>query len=174
MMTLGICHRGARSRDLSLFVHPTRRELRYQVYDAISNGARGLNFYGAHICLAPADAELGWNWKTWFNAVRPVLREIAPGSPLHEALVRPGTGVGLRVAGTKASVISRRTATDLWAIVTRNARGPGKLTIRVSGLPPRVRYGKVYGKPSRIEVRNGAVTLRLREWGVQVLRFPLP
>ena len=174
MMTLGICHRGARSRDLSLFVHPTRRELRYQVYDAISNGARGLNFYGAHICLAPADAELGWNWKTWSNAIRPVLREIAPGSPLHEALVRPGTGVGLRVAGTRASVISRRTATDLWAIVTRHARGPGKLTIRVSGLPPRVRYGKVYGKPSRIEVRNGAVTLRLREWGVQVLRFPVP
>ena len=88
--------------------------------------------------------------------------------------MRLETGVGLRVAGTKASVISRRTATDLWAIVTRHARGPGKLTIRVSGLPPRVRYGKVYGKPSRIEVRNGAGPLRLREWGVQVLRFHLP
>ena len=106
MMTLGICQQGARSRDLSLFVHPTRRGCHYQVYDAISNGARGLNFYGAHICLAPADVGLGWNWKTWSNAIRPVLREIAPGSPLHEALVRPGTGVGLRVGAAGASVIS--------------------------------------------------------------------
>jgi hypothetical protein len=174
LMTLGICQRGAQSRDFSLFVHPTRRELRYQVFDAISNGARGLNFYGSHICLAPGDAELGWNWKTWFNALRPVLREIAPGSPLHEALVRPGTGVGLRVAGYRASVISRRTDTDLWVIVTRHSRGAKKQAIRISGLPRGLRYGKVYGKPRRVLVRNGTLTLGLGEWGVQVLRFPLP
>jgi len=172
VMTLGICHSGARSPDLSTFILPTRHELRFQVYDAIMNGARGLNFFGSHMCLSPADAELGWNWTAWYTALRPVLTEIAPGAPLHDALIRPGTGAGLRVRGYAAAVVSRRTATDLWVIVANRARGDGKRIVRVSGLPKTVRRAKIYGRPRHLEVRDGAVTLRLREWGVQVLRVP--
>lgn len=173
VMTLGICHSGARSPDLSTFVLPTRRELRFQVYDAIMNGARGLNFYGSHLCLSTADAELGWNWTAWFAALRPVLAEIAPGAPLHAALVRPGTGARLRVRGYGAAVVSRRTATDLWLIVANRARGEGWRTIRVSGLPKTAGRAKVYGQRRYVGIRDGAVTLRLREWGVQVLRVRL-
>lgn len=172
VMTLGICHSGARSPDLSTFVLPTRRELRFQVYDAIVHGARGLNFYGSHLCLSPADAELGWNWTAWFSALRPVLAEIAPGAPLHDALVRPGTGAGLRVTGYGAVVQSRRTPTDLWVIVTNRARGEGKRIVRVSGLPRTARRAKVYGQPRYLKVIDGTVTLRMRAWGVQILRIP--
>jgi hypothetical protein len=174
VMTLGICHSGARSPDLSTFVLPTRHELRFQVYDAIMNGARGLNFYGSHLCLSPADAELGWNWTAWFTALRPVLAEIAAEAPLHDALVRPNSGrAGLRVSGPGSAVVSRRTATDLWVIVANRARGEGQRTIRVSGLPKTARRAKLYGQARYTAVRNGVATLRLREWGVQVLRVPI-
>jgi hypothetical protein len=172
VMTLAICHGGAHSPDRSRFILPTRGELRFQVYDAITNGARGLNFYGSHLCLSRADAALGWNWTAWFAALRPVLAEIAPGAPLHDALVRPGTGARLRVPAHSVTVVSRRTATDLWAIVTNRARGEGRRTIRVSGFPNTARRAKIYGQPRYLAIRDGVVTLRLRKWGVQVLRVP--
>jgi len=174
VMTLASCHGGSWNRPHNtLFRQPTLVQNRYMIYTAITNGARGLNFYGGNgACRGPGDAELGWNWTYWFAALRPVLREIMPGAPLHDALVRPGTGAGLRVS-YGATVVSRRTETDLWVIASRHAAGAGKRTIRVSGLPSGYRTGKVYGKPRWVAARGGAFQVRLRQWGVQVLRFPL-
>ncbi len=172
LMTLAICHGGSWNAERTLYRLPTLRETRYKVYDAIMNGARGLNFYGGHLaCMSESDKALGFNWGYWYGALRPVLLEIAPGSPLHAALVRPQTGVGLRI-GYGGTVISRRTDTDLWIVAARHVAGDRKRSLRISGIPSQYRRGKIYGKPRTIEARGGSITVRLNQWGVQVLRFP--
>ena len=42
-------------------------------YQAIANGARGLNYFGGHLTqvASPEDAALGWNWRFWEQVLRP-------------------------------------------------------------------------------------------------------
>src|SRR3990172_819599 len=46
---------------------PAFAEERFMAYEAIINGARGLNFFGGNlpVSLNPEDAKLGWNWTFW-------------------------------------------------------------------------------------------------------------
>ena len=46
---------------------PTLHEERFMTYQAIANGARGLNYFGGHLTqvATPEDAEAGWNWTFW-------------------------------------------------------------------------------------------------------------
>ena len=48
-------------------------------YQAIVNGARGLNFFGGHLTqvATPADAAAGWNWTFWEEVLRPLVRELS-------------------------------------------------------------------------------------------------
>ena len=59
---------------------PTLHEERFMAYQAIVNGARGLNFFGGHPTQIadPADAESGWNWTFWSRVLRPLLPSSAP------------------------------------------------------------------------------------------------
>ena len=63
---------------------PTFPEERFMIYQAIINGARGLNFFGGNLptSLNAGDAKLGWNWTFWRRVLRPLLDEIGPKSPL--------------------------------------------------------------------------------------------
>ncbi len=45
-MTLQICFSGSQNKEGTEFILPTRHQERYMIYDAIVNGARGLNFFG--------------------------------------------------------------------------------------------------------------------------------
>ena len=93
------------------FVLPTTRQMRFMAYDAIMHGARALFFFGGDNphCFTAADEPLGWNWTYW-QQLAPLIRQLAPPSPLYPALLPPGTGIGLRSDDAKIEVISRTTA----------------------------------------------------------------
>jgi hypothetical protein len=175
IMTLGVCTRASSAPD-GRYVLPTRRQTRYMVYDAIMNGARGLNFYGTHLprCMSAADATAGWNWTYWIRSLRPVVRELAAEGPLHAALVQPWLEPGIRVRQRGFSVMGKRTATDLWVFVARHGVGKtARRTVRVVGLPPDVGSGTVYPSSSAVTTAAGAFETKLRRFSVLVVRFPL-
>jgi hypothetical protein len=60
-------------------------EERFMTYQAIINGARGVNYFGASIPAGwnEQDQKLGWNWHFWNRVLRPVVEEIGTKSPLY-------------------------------------------------------------------------------------------
>jgi len=78
-------------------------------------------------------ARLGWNWTYW-QQLAPLIRQLAPTSPLYPALLAPGTGVGLRSNDATINVISRTTANGRIWILAEN-RSSHFHRAAISGLP---------------------------------------
>jgi hypothetical protein len=174
-MTLQICFKGSKNRNGDDFVLPTRRQERYMVYDAIINGARGLFFFGGELprCHNARDRALGWNWTFWDTVLEDLLDEIAEGSPLHPALLRPETTVRLRTNDFRTQAISRRVgARELWVIAAHSGKRPE--TVTISGLPSWARTGRLYPAGVDVRAQGGKVTQRFPGWGVRVIRFVRP
>jgi hypothetical protein len=174
-MTLQICFKGSKNRQGDDFVLPTRRQERYMVYDAIINGARGLFFFGGELprCHSERDRALGWNWTFWGTVLEDLLAEVAEGSPLHPALLRPETTVRLKTDDPRTEAISRRVgARELWVVAAHNGKRPETVTIR--GLPAWTRTGRLYPGGGSVTVKGGQITQRFPGWGVRVIRFVRP
>ncbi|HXV32587.1 MAG TPA: hypothetical protein VD769_01155 [Gaiellaceae bacterium] len=174
-MTLQICFKGAKSRYRDDYVLPTKRQERYMVYDAIINGARGLFFFGGELprCQTERDRALGWNWTFWNRVLEDLVDEIAEGSPLHAALLRPETTVRLRTNSTRTGAIRRYGRSgELWVIAAHNGGQTRAVTIR--GLPPWARSGRLYPGGGRVTAAGGKLTLHFPRWGVRVVRFVRP
>ena len=175
MTSLQICFAGSDDRFGSgRFVLPTRRQERYMIYDAIVNGARGLTFFGGQLshCHTRSDAARGWNWSFWRRVLRPLVREIGIGSPLHAALLRPGTTRPLGTGSAATQAISRRVGRTLWVIATR--RGPSGATVTIRGLPTWARIGRRHPSGRAVTAHGGQIRTHLDGWGVVVLRFTQP
>lgn len=173
--TLQICSGGSDDPAGSgAYTLPTTREERYMAYDAIVNGARGLNFYGGDIprCLNRRDRALGWNWAFWNRTLRGLVREIGIDSPLHPALLRPETTRRLDTGNAGTQAISRRVGRTLWVIATQ--RGPTGASVTIRGLPAWARAGRSYPGGRLVSARNGRLRVSLPGWGVQVMRFTQP
>lgn len=173
--TLQICFKGSKNRQGDDFVLPTRRQERYMVYDAIINGARGLFFFGGELprCQTERDRALGWNWTFWNRVLEDLVDEIAEGSPLHAALLRPETTVRLRTNSTRTGAIRRYGRSgELWVIAAHNGGQTRAVTIR--GLPPWARSGRLYPGGGRVTAAGGKLTLHFPRWGVRVVRFVRP
>jgi hypothetical protein len=115
---------------------PSLHEERFMAYQAIVNGARGLNFFGGHMTqvATPADAAAGWNWSFWQQVLRPLVRELS--SPLLQpALVAPDAQQRVKTATPAIELITRRTAQFLYVIAVR--RGGTTSVVKFTGLPRR-------------------------------------
>ena len=68
-------------------------------YEAIIDGARGINYFGGSIdvTLNPRDKQLGYNWTFWDRILKPLLAELNDKSPLHEALIAPNSKFPVKV-----------------------------------------------------------------------------
>jgi hypothetical protein len=66
---------------------PTRDQMRFMIWDAIINGAQGINLFGGQLqsCWRGTDATYGWGW-TAFNRAAPTLRELRA---MNAVLVSP-------------------------------------------------------------------------------------
>ncbi len=118
---------------------PSLLQERFMAYEAIVNGARGLNFFGGHLTtvMTPPDAASGWNWTFWRRVLRPVVSELA--SPeVQPALVAPDAAAAVvtRPHNDDIELVTRRTATDLYVIAVRIAGGISQ--IEFAGLPRRL------------------------------------
>lgn len=79
--TLQLCTAAARGQI------PTRAQLRFMIWDAIINGAQGINLFGGQVpsCWRGTDTAYGWGW-TAFNRAAPTLRELRA---MNAVLVSP-------------------------------------------------------------------------------------
>jgi hypothetical protein len=113
---------------------PTRHELRFMAYQAIVAGARGLTFFGGHLTQAarPADAEAGWNWTFWEQALRPLLEELS-STAVAPALVSTDAKPQVRSAAKDVEVLTRRDGRFLYVIAVR--RGGATSRVGFTGLP---------------------------------------
>ena len=138
-MTLQIAWTGtapSQSRPDLVPRFPTLLEERFMAYQAIANGARGLNFFGGHLTQVtrPADAELGWNWSFWTRVLQPLVTELA-STAVGPALVAPDASPGVTASAKDVELVTRRTDQFVYVIAVR--RGGATSQVTFSGLPRR-------------------------------------
>jgi hypothetical protein len=138
-MTLQICWSGAApSQDKPGTVprFPTSHEERFMAYQAIVNGARGLNFFGGHMTQVtrPADATAGWNWTFWEQVLRPLVAELS-STAVGPALVAADSSAAVKASAADMELLSRESDGFLYVIAVR--RGAATSRVTFSGLPLR-------------------------------------
>ena len=155
-------------------VMPTLRQERYMTYQAIIHGARGLFFFGGHMPVGweGTDAQFGWSWTFWNNALKPVVSEIGEFSPLYPALVAPNSSRPVRIFGDFHGIeyVLREVGGELFVIAAR--RNQGSVTVTFKGLPAGVSQGEVLYEGGRtVAIKDGSFTDSFGEWDVHVYRF---
>jgi len=167
--TLAICSSASWDhRGFGGFVVPTKRQMRFMAYDAIMHGAHALFFFGADNphCLTPADQPLGWNWTYW-RQLAPLIRQLAPTSPLYPALLAPGTGIGLHSDGATIKVISRTIATGRVWILAEN-RSSHSHRAAISGLPRGTTTATLFPSGRTKDVTHRTIQAAFKPWAVHV------
>ena len=172
-MTLAICHSTSWDhRGSGGFVVPTKRQMRFMAYDAIMHGARALFFFGADNphCFTAADQPLGWNWTYW-QQLAPLIRQLAPTSPLYPALLAPGTGIGLNSNDAAIKVISRTTANGRVWILAEN-RSSHSHRAAISGLPRGTTTATLFPSGRTKDVTHRTIRAAFKPWAVHVYMLP--
>jgi len=174
--TLQVCAHSSWSPTTGAFVLPTLQQERYMAYDAISNGAQALAFYGGDRpgCWNASDARHGWNWTFWQNVLAPLVHELSASAPIAPALLndRANTVIATSDPTTEAVMREGTSVDDVWLIATRS--GAGSATVTFGGLPQWTRSGSVYTENRPVTVSNGSFRDSLGQWGVHVYHFVEP
>lgn len=152
--------------------YPTFFEERFMVYEAIINGARGLNFFGGNVeaAWAPEDAPYQWNWTFWRRVLRPLLEEINEWSPLAPALVAPDSKLPVRVNAPDVEFCVREAGGELFILACK--RGGETTQVEFTGLPAAAGSGDVlYEAPRKVTARDGKFKDWFAPYEVHVYRF---
>lgn len=153
---------------------PTFPEERFMAYEAIINGARGLNFFGGNIpaSLNPEDARLGWNWTFWKRVLRPLLEEIGRKSSLHPALVAPDSKLQIQASSRDIEFCVREVGNELFLLACRREGPTSQVEFR--GLPSSAGDGEVmFESPRRVKAMDGRFSDWFALFEVHVYRFKL-
>lgn len=151
---------------------PTFPEERFMAYEAIINGACGLNFFGGNLpaSLNPEDARLGWNWTFWKRVLRPLMDEIGRHSPLHPALVAPDSRLRVQVSSVDIELCAREVGMELFILACRQGGPTSQVEFR--RLPASAGDGEVmFESPRRVQAKNGKFTDWFAPFEVHVYRF---
>ncbi len=143
-------------------------------YQAIINGARGLNFFGGTLpaALNSRDAKLGWNWTFWDRVLKPLVEEIGRHSPLHPALVAPNSRLPVKAAGQGLEWCVREAGRDLFLLACKSEGATIQATF--TGLPAAAGSGEVmFESPRQVQAKDGKFTDWFAPFEVHVYRFPL-
>ncbi|MDX6486794.1 MAG: hypothetical protein QOF43_1947 [Gaiellaceae bacterium] len=168
---------------------PNLQQQRFMAYQAIVNGARGLNFFGGHLTqvTTPSDAELGWNWTFWERVLRPLVRELS-SEVLRPALVGANAKSQVKAALPGVELVTRRSGDELYVVAVR--RGGTVSRVTFTGLPKKLAHGVVLFEyvqdpppppiaPGhqvfrRVAVQNGTFSDWLGPHDARVYRFTSP
>ena len=175
-MTLQIAWSGVSRPEQNTLRFPTFPEERYMTYEAIINGARGLNYFGGTVeqDMTPQDKSLGWNWRFWDRVLHSVIEEINDKSPLHPALIAPNSKLPIKVTGaTDVEFCVREADKDLFIIASK--REGETVEVKFTGLPADAGEGEVmYEPPRTVTAKAGAFTDWFGPNEVHVYRFHRP
>jgi hypothetical protein len=121
---------------------PTLHDERFMAYQAIVNGARGLNFFGGHLTeiARPDDARAGWNWTFWNRVLKPLASELG-SSAVAPALVAPKAKAVIKASAKDIELVARQGGQFLYVIAVR--RGAGTSNVSFTGLPSKTTTGEV-------------------------------
>jgi hypothetical protein len=160
-MTLQISFSGT-SQPGKTLRFPTFPQERFMTYEAIIDGARGINYFGGGQRVAQTlnerDAKLGYNWTFWERILKPLLAEINETSPLHEALIAPNSKLPVKAEGAAGVEFTVREVGDEVFILACKREGE-TAQVTFKGLPATATSGDVlYESPRKIEVKNGQFT----------------
>ena len=182
-MTLQIAYSGT-TPPKGIIRFPTYFEQRFMCYEAIINGSRGLTFFGGGLLptLNERDRQLGWNWTYWERVMRPLLQELAPGSPIAAALVAPDSKIPLQVLPEKAARgqklppasgvehLVREVGDEIYIFACKN-EGP-TIEVKFEGLPKACEAGTVlFEEPRKVTGKDGCFTDWFGPYDVHVYRF---
>jgi hypothetical protein len=141
-------------------------------YQAIINGARGVNYFGANIPAAwnEEDKRLGWNWHFWNRVLRPVIEEIGAKSPLYLALVAPDSQLPVKAKGGGVEFCVREAGEDIFLLACK--REGATIQVEFSGLPTSATEGEVlFESPRTVRAKDGKFTDWFAPFDVHVYRF---
>jgi len=172
-MTLQVVWSGVSNPGKTLRL-PTFPEERFMTYQAIINGARGVNYFGAGIPAGwnEQDRKLGWNWHFWDRVLRPVVEEIGTKSPLYPALVAPKSPLPLQVKGDGVEFCAREVGKDFFLLACK--REGATIKAEFSGLPASATEGDVlFESPRTVQAKDGKLTDWFAPFDVHVYRFRL-
>ncbi len=170
-MTLQIAWSGVLKEGKTLRF-PTFPEERYMTYEAIINGARGINYFGGGLTnsLSESDAKLRWNWNFWNRVLRPVIEEIGAKSPLYPALVAPVSQQPVAVKGEGIEFCVREVGHEIFLLACK--RGGTAAQVQFNGLPDHATGGEVlFEAPRTVQIHNGKFTDWFAPYEVHVYRF---
>ena len=113
---------------------------------------------------------MSWGgWSCW-RTLAPLIKPLGPTSPLHPALVRPGTGIGVRSTNNRVKVISRTAAGQIWLIAEN--RSPRYVTCTLTGLPRGIHFAHRYPSGLGARIAHRKITTSFKAWGVHVYYLP--
>lgn len=154
---------------------PTFFEERFMVYEAIINGARGLNFFGGNLesTWAAEDVPHQWNWRFWERVLRPLLEEINEKSPLHPALVAPDSKLAVKASAGDIELLLREAEGAIYVLACKRGGATAQVTFSgLDGATGSAGEGEVlYESPRKVGLKNGRFTDWFAPWEVHVYRF---
>jgi len=157
-MTLQVSWSGVTNKARTLRF-PTFEQERFMTYEAIIDGARGLNYFGGAnlTTLNERDRKLGYNWTFWDRILKPLLAEINEKSPLHEALVAANSKLPVKSDAKDVEFTVREVGDEIYILACKREGDTAKVTF--SGLPASVSGGDVlYEEPRTVQAKNGSFT----------------
>jgi hypothetical protein len=170
-MTLQVCWSGVIKEGKTLRF-PTFPEQRFMTYEAIINGARGINYFGGGLTngMSEADVKLRWNWRFWNRVLKPVVEEIGTKSPLYPALIAPVSKQPVAVKGDDIEFCVREVGDDIFVLACK--RGGKTSEVQFNGLPDHATGGDVlFEEPRKVQIHNGKFTDWFGPYEVHVYRF---
>ena len=173
---------------------PTLHQERFMAYQAICNGARGLNFFGGHLTQVtkPADAAAGWNWTFWTLVLAPLVAELT-STAVAPTLVAANSAKAVKASASDVELVTRQDASFVYVIAVRRSAATTSV-VTFSGLPARHDGQQIGGGQALFEyvqdplpppIQAGEQTFRnvdvtdggFSDWfgphDVHVYRFPL-
>jgi len=151
---------------------PTFEQERFMTYEAIINGARGINYFGgaAPTTLNERDAKLGFNWTFWNRILKPLLAEINEKSPLHAALLAPNSTLPVKVDGKGIEYVVREVGSDVYILACK--REGDTIQVHFTGLPGTSTSGEVlFEEPRKVSAKDGSFTDWFAPFDVHVYKF---
>ena len=171
-MTLQISFSGTTKPGKTLRF-PTFDEERFMTYEAIIDGARGVNYFGGSnpTTLNERDAKLGYNWTFWDRILKPLLTELNEKSPLHDALIAPDSKLPVKVQGdTGIEFVTREAGDNIYLLACKREGTTAEM--KFTGLPTSISTGDVlYEEPRKIELKDGEFSDWFAPFDVHVYRF---
>lgn len=133
VMVLQVTWSGVMPKRGNILIRPTFDQERYMVYQAIIDGAKGLNFFGFPLALNDRDEPYGWNWTYWYDVIKPLLAQIKNGTELNHVITAAADDLSLKIDGADdLEYLARKVDGKLYVLAAK--RESPECSITLSGL----------------------------------------